>query len=135
MKSQITITRKDNQVSISGIFSASNNAKYKNIGGKFEPDGKKWVFEDSESINKIIEDLFGLSETLVTVEIYDFEDIVEWGEEGISAVSYTHLDVYKRQLCLLRKKAASIRFNLRKTLLHLKNCRRSLKPWLIWKAK
>ena len=89
MNAQVTITRQNDQVSISGPYSPENHIKYRSIGGESVIGAEcEWVFKDIDAINKIIEELFGLSETLVTVKIYDYDEAIIWRNSGITIGGY-----------------------------------------------
>lgn len=61
------------QIRINGPFSSINNQKYKNIGARFDSSTKSWILPKTKPAERLIELMFGLSETLVTVEIDNSE--------------------------------------------------------------
>lgn len=75
MKTQVNIVNENGQVILNAPYCAANNVKYKSAGGKW--DGKAWSFKNTPAVYKIINDLFGADEQLVTVEIAAEDDRIE----------------------------------------------------------
>jgi len=55
------------KITIQSPFSESNNSKFRSCGGKFEHG--QWVFSNTPVVQKMIDELWGTSEKIVTIEI------------------------------------------------------------------
>ena len=78
MKTQIEINVTSNGIQVTGPFSAANNTRYRELGGKFQ--GGSWMLPDNETSRLAVSEMFGSKSELVQVLIPD--DIARGGDTG-----------------------------------------------------
>lgn len=79
MKSQITITTLRDTVQIVSPYSEVNNKIFRSKGGKFDRDSAAWIFSNTQAIEEMIENLWGVTSQLVRAKID--QETIEMGKE------------------------------------------------------